>query len=275
MRVAGCDVGASTVKLVVMEVPEDGSGRVLFSVSERIRKRDPAHVADLCFQRAAEAGHPPESLAYVASTGEGEVVRCRTGHFYSMTAHARGARFFHSGARSVLDLGALHMRAMKLDERGKVVEYRMTSQCASGTGQFLENIARYLGVTLEEIPELSLAATAPRAPSAICAVLAETDVINLVSQGVPLPDIIRGIHDMVAERAVKLLARFGVASPLVITGGLALDRGLVHALELKLSLAGFPLEVVTDGRAILAGAIGAALWGAHRSRVLAARGGAA
>ncbi len=268
MRVAGCDVGASTVKLVVME---DRPERLLFSVSERIRKRDPAHVVDLCFERAEAAGYGLDGLEYIASTGEGEAVRQRTGHFYSMTAHARGARFFHPGARSVLDLGALHMRAMKLDERGKVVEYTMTSQCASGTGQFLENIARYLGVTLEEIPELSLAATSPQAPSAICAVLAETDVINLVAQGVALPDIIRGIHEMVAERAVKLLARFGVASPLVITGGLGLDRGLVHALELKLSLAGFPLEVVTNERSLFAGAIGAALWGAHRWRVLAAR----
>ena len=60
----------------------------------------------------------------------------------------------------------------------------MTSQCASGSGQFLENIARYLGVSHDEIGQLSMQATKPEKVSSICAVLAETDVINMVSRGI-------------------------------------------------------------------------------------------
>jgi benzoyl-CoA reductase subunit D len=266
MIVSGCDVGAGAVKLVVMD---DQPEQILFSHQERIRKRNPTDVVKASFERAAEAGFELEDFVYIASTGEGEPVTRRTGHFYSMTCHARGARFFCSDSMSALDIGALHMRAMKLDERGKVIDYKMTSQCASGTGQFLENIARYLGVTLEEIPALSLSATEPQAPSTICAVLAETDVVNLVSQGVSLPNIIRGIHDSVAERAVKLLDSFGVASPLVLTGGLGNDMGLVRAIADKLEGRGSKLDIVTDERSIYAGAIGAALWGGHRHRKLA------
>lgn len=267
MIVCGCDVGASTVKLVVME---DEPEKLLYYHSERIRKRNPADVVEACFGLARKAGIDTDSIEYIASTGEGDVVKNRTGHFYSMTCHGRGARFFCKDAMSVLDMGALHMRAIKLDKKGKVVSYKMTSQCASGTGQFLENIARYLGVTLDEIPELSLQSKNPQAPSTICAVLAETDVINLVAKGVPLPDIIRGIHDSVAQRAVKLLAAFKVESPLVLTGGLATDAGLVNALELKLNVEGYLIKVVTKEEAMFAGAIGAALWGGKRCRILAA-----
>ncbi|MCP5050526.1 MAG: benzoyl-CoA reductase subunit D [bacterium] len=270
MLVCGCDVGAGSVKLAVMDCDyQNGNSReeLLFLHNERIRKRNPVDVVNDCFTQAGEKGFPLEDFQYIASTGEGDAVHQRTGHFYSMTCHARGARYFKSDAMSVIDMGALHMRAIKLDERGKVVKYKMTGQCASGTGQFLENISRYLGVSLSEVPELSLQSTAPQAPSGICAVLAETDVINLVSKGVPLPDIIRGIHDSVAKRAVKLLAAFKVESPLVLTGGLAMDAGLVQALQMQLEKSKYKMTAVTDPNAMSSGAIGAALWGAFRSKV--------
>ena len=136
----------------------------------------------------------PDEVAYVATTGEGENVEFRTGHFYSMTTHARGASFLAPDARSLLDIGALHGRAVSIDERGKVLAYKMTSQCASGTGQFLENIARYLGVAQEEVGTLSLQADDPETVSSICAVLPETDLINMVSRGISSENILKGIH---------------------------------------------------------------------------------
>jgi len=111
-----------------------------------------------------------------------------------MTTHARGAIYLEANARSVLDIGALHGRAIKIDERGKVLNYKMTSQCASGSGQFLENIARYLGVAQDEIGELSQQGDDPEVVSSICAVLAETDVINMVSRGISSSNILKGIQ---------------------------------------------------------------------------------
>src|SRR6185369_12860429 len=115
------------------------------------------------------------------------------------------ALFLSPGARAVFDIGALHARAVAMDERGKVLNYKMTSPCASGSGQFLENIARYLGVSQEELGRLSLQGTAPETVSSICAVLAETDVINMVSRGISTPDILRGIHNSMADRYARLL----------------------------------------------------------------------
>jgi benzoyl-CoA reductase subunit D len=153
---AGVDVGSSAVKVAVVASDAGGGARLLASAVERIRRRDPQAVAADAFAAAcAGAGVGREMLTYVATTGEGDMVAFRTGHFYGMTTHARGALFLDPEARAVLDIGALHTRALVMDGRSKVLSYRMTSQCASGSGQFLENIGRYLGVTLDEIGPLS------------------------------------------------------------------------------------------------------------------------
>ena len=190
-----------------------------------------------------------------------------------MTTHARGAIYLEPEARSVLDMGALHGRAVKMDERGKVLGYRMTSQCASGSGQFLENIARYLGIAQSEIGELSQQADEPETVSTICAVLAETDVINMVSRGISAPNIIKGIHIAMAGRLAKLLrvikASGGVT---LVTGGLALDEGLLTALQESLQGQKIKVTVRSHPDSAYAGAIGAALWGAFRYEKLAAEG---
>ena len=183
-----------------------------------------------------------------------------------MTAHARGAIFLCPEARSVLDMGALHARAMRIDARSRVLNYQMTSQCASGTGQFIENIARYLGVGIDEVGDLSARAAQPETVSSICAVLAETDVINMVSRGISTADILKGIHLSVAGRLVKLLKAVGAESPVTLTGGLAGDVGLAAALRERMAEEKLALELRPHADGIYAGAIGAALWGAFRYR---------
>jgi benzoyl-CoA reductase subunit D len=267
---AGVDVGSSAVKVAVVRSRAGEAGEILATASQRIRRRAVDEVARAAFAEAcAEAGVAPEDLAYVASTGDGDAVAFRTGHFYSMTTHARGGVFLVPEAKGVLDAGALHARAMRVDSQGRVLGHRMTSQCASGSGQFLENIARYLGVPLEDVGRLSAQATAPEEVSSICAVLAETDVINMVSRGVAAPDILRGIHLSIAGRLAGLLRAIGVDGCVSLTGGLALDAGLVDALagsltEPRGSLRQVTLAVRADPRAIFAGSLGAALLGARR-----------
>jgi benzoyl-CoA reductase subunit D len=180
--------------------------------------------------------------------------------------------FLRPGISAVVDVGALNGRAIYVDERGKVLSYKMTSQCASGSGQFLENIARYLGVTLEEIGQLSTQSKKPEKCSSICAVLAETDVINMVSRGIAVSDILRGIHDSMAGRYVRLLLTAGATGVAFVSGGLAADVGLLAALRSEAQRQGAELELATHPDSVFAGALGAALWGAHRSRTLQRRG---
>jgi benzoyl-CoA reductase subunit D len=261
----GIDVGSGAVKSALFRV-ENGEPQWLAKRCERIRRRDPITLAQEGRDAViAEAGLAPNDIAYIATTGEGENVKFATGHFYSMTTHARGGVFLQPGISAVVDVGALNGRAIYVDERGKVLAYKMTSQCASGSGQFLENIARYLGVAVEEIGELSKSAKDPEKCSSICAVLAETDVINMVSRGIATPDILKGIHLSMASRIVKLLKVTGIKSgTALLTGGLALDTGLLAAMQEEMVNEKVGVQAVSHPDSIYAGAIGAALWGAFR-----------
>ena len=270
---AGIDVGTGAVKAAIFRV-DNGKESWLARALIRIRQLDPIELARTAFVNVLEdAGLTEGEVNYVASTGEGESMPFHPGHFYSMTTHARGAIFLDPEARAALDVGALHGRAISIDERGKVLSYKMTSQCASGSGQFLENIARYLGIAQEEIGSLSRQAGKPEVVSSICAVLAETDVINMVSRGITAPDILKGIHLSMAARLSKLLKSIGATSGVVMmTGGLALDKGLVAALEEDIAnIKDMKSTVRSHPDSIYAGAVGAALWGAYRFDKLAAR----
>ncbi|RMD58789.1 benzoyl-CoA reductase subunit D, partial [Candidatus Parcubacteria bacterium] len=124
---------------------------------------------------------------------------------------------------------------------------------------------------LEEIGPLSLQGRHPERPSGICAVLAETDVINMVSRGIATADILRGIHQSMAERIVKLLRAIRAEGVVLMTGGLAGDVGLQAALVEAAQEAGLEVEIRSHPDAAFAGAIGAALWGAYRFERLEAQ----
>jgi len=265
----GIDVGSGVIKTALFRV-ENGTPEWLARWDARIRQR-------IAFQLVEEslecvlgtAGVKRDAIDYIATTGEGESFPGATGHFYSMTTHARGALHLNPESRAVLDIGALNGRAIRIDERGKVLNYRMTSQCASGSGQFLENISRYLGIAQDEIGGLSRKSTKPEKVSSICAVLAETDVINMVSRSIPPADILRGIHESMAERLIKLLKSIDVQQGVVMmTGGLALDTGLVKAIQDGMEKQAMGTRVATHPDSLYAGAIGAALWGAFRHEKL-------
>ena len=265
---AGVDVGSGAVKVAIMRV-EGGKEELLATCLERIRRRNVLDVVDESFESALrEAGVRRDELDYIATSGEGDLIPWRTGHFYGMTTHSRGALFIAPEARGAIDIGALHTRAMRFTDQGRVEKYQMTSQCASGSGQFLENIARYLGVSIEEIGPLSLQSDEPEKCSSICAVLAETDVINMVSRGISTPNILRGIHNSMAVRIAGLVRAIKSVGMILMTGGLARDAGLIAAVQEKLQDGKSTVEVKGHELSVHAGAIGAALWGAFRHHKL-------
>ena len=122
---------------------------------------------------------------------------------------------------------------------------------------------------MEEIGELALQADRPESCSMVCAVLAETDVINLISRGVTLPNLLQGILRAMAERYVQLLIAAGARGVVLATGGLAGNAGLVRALQDAAIEMGLEVEIRAHELSALAGALGAALWGDFRARRLA------
>lgn len=263
----GIDVGSSNIKIVLLNYSKNPI--IIDKDSEKIRKRNPEIVANMLVDHLLDKHNlTVKDIAYIASTGEGELLTKKRGHFYSMTTHARGGIYFTPGSKTIVDLGALFVRAIKVDDYGKVLDYKMTGQCASGSGQFIENISRYLGLAVEEVGETSLKSTKPELPSGICAVLAETDVINMVSRGVSTPDIIKGIHLSIANKVVKLITSVKAESPVTLTGGMAMNIGMVQAIKELADQGSLNLSISADPDAIYAGALGAAIWGGFRHHKL-------
>ncbi len=259
----GIDVGSNFIKLVLIDY--SNNPQIVDKHTEKIRKRNPSVVAEELIQGMLKKNNLQyEDIAYLASTGEGDLVKRKRGHFYGMTTHAKGANFFFPDAITVVDMGALYVRAIKITKDARVQDYKMTGQCASGSGQFVENISRYLGLSIEEVGSVSLQAQEPELSSGICAVLAETDVINMVSRGIKTPNIIKGIHLSIANRIIKLLSSLKAESPIIITGGMSLNTGMIQAIEEQLLETGKKFVIKTHPDAIYAGALGAALWGGFR-----------
>ena len=259
----GIDVGGSYIKAVLMNYSNEPE--VIDKRTEKVRKRNPAVVTEEMIKLLLSKNNlEHDNIAYLASTGEGEMVTHKTGHFYSMTTHAKGGIFLSPGVKTVVDMGALFVRAIKVDERGKVLDYKMTGQCASGSGQFIENISRYLGLAIGEVGDISLKAKNPETPSGICAVLAETDVINMVSRGITTPNIIKGIHLSIGNRVVRLLSSLKAESPIILTGGMAMNKGMIQAIEELAKESKYEFEFRTSPDAVYSGALGAALWGGFR-----------
>jgi (R)-2-hydroxyacyl-CoA dehydratese activating ATPase len=256
MLVAGIDLGSGTTKCVLVD--EQGTVRARSLLRA---KADFEKVAREALEAArAEAGG--EEVAYVATSGLGRyAVPFRDIQITDLTCGARGAAAVFPGTRYVLDIGAQCSRAIKLREGGKVKAFHMNEKCAAGSGGFLERAAKYLEVTVADIGPLSLEARAPQPISSVCAVLAESEIINHVSEGVLVENILRGIHNSLADRALSLLKQVGLDGEVTFIGGVARQEGMVLALREKL---GVPVHV-PDAPQFTA-ALGAALLGLQRHR---------
>ena len=251
--VAGIDMGSRTAKAVLL----DGAGAVVGSGIARMRPDFAGLARDALDQAIAAAGVAPADVAYVATTGMGRYnVPFRDIQVTDITAVARGAAHLFPGTRSIIDIGAQSTRAMRVLEGGRVKEFRTNDKCAAGAGGFAERAARYLEIKLEDLGTLSNKADSPQVISSVCAVFAESEIINLVTAGQSVENIVRGIHDSLAQRGFQLLKRVGVEPEITFVGGMALQDGMVRALEAavaqKVNVCERPDTIAALGAALLA-----------------------
>jgi predicted CoA-substrate-specific enzyme activase len=198
---------------------------------------------------------PLSAVEKIVSTGYGRHgVDAAHKAITEITCHAAGVRFLSPHIRSIIDIGGQDSKSIVLDENGKVKDFAMNDKCAAGTGRFLEVMARALQVDLEEFGELSLRSQNPGRISSICTVFAESEVISLISKGETRENIIAGIHESIATRIASMAVRVGVRMPLMMTGGVAKNIGVVRALEKRLGM-----EIEVSEAAQVMGAIGAAV----------------
>jgi len=255
MRIAaGVDVGSTQTKAVVMT---DNGGREILAralVDTGANVRKAADNAFLAVCRAAGI-HPPE-VGFVVGTGYGRYnISFGNAQMTEISCHARGAHFVCPSTRTVIDMGGQDSKAISLGKDGQVLDFVMNDKCAAGTGRFLANSAEVMGISLDEIGPLSLRATRAVKMATVCTVFVESDILSYLAQGKKAEDILGGVHLAIAKRTLSLARRISIEPDITMTGGVARNTGMVHALE---EVLGTKLQVSPDSQFI--GAIGAAVF---------------
>lgn len=258
MITMGLDIGSTSSKAVVLEDRE----RLLSSrmIPLGTGTAGPMRVYE---QALEDAGLTREGLDYLLATGYGRLTfPLADGQISEVSCHGRGVAFLLPGVRTIIDIGGQDAKALRVDGAGHLTNFVMNDKCAAGTGRFLDVMARVLDTTVDRLQELSSQATAPVTISNICTVFAESEVISHLSAGAAVPDVVAGIHRSVARRVAALALRIGVVGPVAMSGGVALNQGVVQAMAEELHC---PVRVHPEAQ--LAGAYGAARIAYEKGRI--------
>lgn len=265
---AGIDVGSTYTKAVILDEANAQAGRALVKTGFRL-----GEAASRALQQALEqASLEQTDLAYIATTGYGRFqVAFRNVHVTDLTAAARGAHCLFPSTRTILDVGGQTMKASRLDEAAKVKSFRLNDKCAAGTGAFLEKTARYMGFNTEEIGPLAATSKTAVPISGVCAVFAESEVINCLSQGSSPADIMHGAIVSLVDRSVQLMKRVQMEPEVTLIGGILRFETMARVVREKLGMS----VNVPDGELVqFVSALGAALLARHRLNKLSEQGAA-
>jgi predicted CoA-substrate-specific enzyme activase len=240
---AGVDSGSTSTKAVLVNIVPSGNN---------LRKS-----TEVALHTVLEKAHAGlDDLTAIVTTGYGRFITgLDTKAMSEITCCARGAHHLHPSARTVIDIGGQDSKAIKVNPVGKVVQFSMNDKCAAGTGRFLERIAASLELDLEKMAELSIHSQEKSSISSTCTVFAETEVISKISNGEPIEQIVKGLHNALASRIYTLAASLNIEKDIFVCGGGAKNAGLLKELE---ELIG-EMVVTPEGDPRLVPSIGAAL----------------
>jgi len=257
MIVAGCDVGSLTSKAVVMR-----DGRILGRAVIKSKARPWESAESVMGLALAEAHLGRGDVGYCVGTGYGrDKIPFVDEAVSEIGCHGKGARWLVPSARTVIDIGGQDCKAMRLDAKGNVERFVANDKCASGTGRFLEVMAKALGVELSAMADLSARAKQPVTLANACTVWAQADVIRYLHDGVPVEDIVAGVNNAMAARMSTLVRNLGMEPDICMTGGVAKNGGVIASIEQLLTIR---LKRVRREDPQIAGAIGAALYAAEK-----------
>ncbi len=266
LNVVGIDIGSTYTKAIALNERREVVGTAVRKTGFKLARASEAAFDELL----KNCGLERSDITYVATTGYGRyTVPFRHTQVTELTAHAQAAVHLFPDTRTILDIGGQDIKAIRVDSDGRVKAFRLNDKCAAGTGAFLEKTARYLGLTTEDIGPYAMRSTAPKEISSVCAVFAESEVINHLSNGIPAEDIMMGAMKSLGGRAIQLMRRVGIEPGYMLTGGMTRNVAMVTALEEALKA---KFHVAPNGLGQLNGAYGAAFLGLRRVEKLIEEG---
>ncbi len=259
MMTAGLDMGARTLKLVLLETSSDAASRILGRTALFPDSLDFDAAAERIYAEGLDAaGLDPAQISRVVATGAARSL-ARFAHetVTEVRSGAAGTAHLFPGARTVIDVGAEEARALRLQAGGRVADFAANEKCAAGAGAFAESMARALQLSLKDFGEAALKSTQLIPMNAQCTVFAESEVVSLIHAGTPHEDIARAVLEAVASRLCAMARRSGIEEQVVLIGGMVHNPGFVKALREALGvpelfLPAHPEYVCALGAALIA-----------------------
>lgn len=250
MPVAGIDIGSLSTEVVILE-----KGEVLAQVI-RPTGADSLKAGEAAMEEALEiAGLQRDEIKFSVATGYGRIrIPGADKRITEITCHGKGAHHLIPETRTIIDIGGQDSKVICINADGKVLDFVMNEKCAAGTGRFLEVMANALEVNLKDMAAMSAKAQQAVPISSMCTVFAESEVVSLIAEGKPREEIIKGLHNSIADRIIGMVRRVGLVEQLTMTGGVAKNGGVVQALE-----EGLGVKINIPPEPQIVGALGAAL----------------
>lgn len=245
----GIDVGSTTVKIVGV----DNAGAITWHYLEQTEpliEKQTARFFDMVKERVGDLKNIP-----VIATGYGRnLIKAATKSVTEITCHAKGIykEFGHGG--TLVDIGGQDSKVIVIDSKGKVIDFAMNDKCAAGTGRFLENTAGRLRLTVKEIGELAITADSEVPISSTCTVFAESEIISMISRGIDIHAILKGLHRSLIKRIVAMIRSVNFIPPLLLSGGVVNNTAIRKMIEEEMGE-----KVIMPTYPQLMGAYGAAL----------------
>ncbi|MFO7962366.1 MAG: acyl-CoA dehydratase activase [Desulfobacterales bacterium] len=246
----GIDVGSVSTKMVLLK---DGELAAFKKISSGSNFKE---AADSIFSEILTAcGLSAGDITSITATGSGA---SRAGFAHQrlgdLTCCAAGVHHLFNGVRTIIEVGGQASKVLRINDKGKIINFVVSEKCAAGSGRFLQVIARVLQIRLEDAGRLSLDSENPVSFTTSCAVFGESEAISRVAEGTSKEDILAGVHEALARKLSTLTDRVTLQPPCAMVGGGALDIGLVKRTERVLGI-----ELVRPEHPQIINALGAAL----------------
>ncbi|EPY2301224.1 2-hydroxyisocaproyl-CoA dehydratase activator HadI [Clostridium sporogenes] len=251
MYTMGLDIGSTTSKGVIIKDGEEIVASVLVPVGTGT-----SGPLKLIKELKEKSNLTEKDIEKTVVTGYGRIqYKDADKQISELSCHAKGVAFLIPGARTIIDIGGQDAKAMKLNDKGKLINFIMNDKCAAGTGRFLDVMAGVLETDVSKLGEISEKSTKEVSISSTCTVFAESEVISHLSANAKKEDIVAGIHTSVVRRVSTLAMRVGIEDQVVMVGGVARNKGIVKAMEKELGH-----DIKVPELAQLTGALGAAIY---------------
>lgn len=214
---AGIDIGSTYTKAVILDENNAILGQALNKTGFKL-----AEVSQWVYGQALKnSGLREGDISYVVATGFGRhMATFSNAQVTDLTASARGSTSLFPKTRTILDIGGQTIKATRIDETAKVKFFRLNDKCAAGTGAFLEKTAQYMGYETSEIGPLVATSKRQVPISGVCAVFAESEVINQLSVGSSPADIMYGAIASLVDRSIQLMKRIQMEPEFTLIGGI-------------------------------------------------------